>query len=61
MERGYAKVKGSLPADAKAYAMWQAWFEYVTAHAPAKVTLATAADPDGWREIDAAGAEQPEF
>lgn len=41
MERGYAKVKGALPADAKAYAMWQAWYEYVMAHEPAKVQPAT--------------------
>lgn len=59
MEHGYDKVK----ADAKpetAKAMWQAWYEYVTAHEPAKapvIALAPAADPDGWADIEQHGVD----
>ena len=55
MERGYEKCKAERkPADAKA--MWVCWYEYVTAHEPAKVQPATTEDPE-WKAIDAAGVD----
>lgn len=60
-ENAYAKVKAeTTPTTAKA--MWQAWYEYVMAHEPAKTPDAPAteqpADPDGWAEIDENGVSQ---
>lgn len=69
MMNAYAKVKGGLPTGAKATDMWQAWVEYVNAHAPAKSAEQPAEpqpddDPDGWSDIDAHGVqpgERPPF
>lgn len=70
MMNAYAKVKAALPAGAKAADMWQAWVEYVNAHAPAKpvepqpVEPQPDDDPDGWGDIDANGVqpgERPPF
>ena len=57
MENAYAKVKAEAKPETP-QAMWQAWYEYVTAHEMAKaqpVTEPATDDPDGWREIDANG------
>jgi hypothetical protein len=60
MERGYEKCKADCqPANAKA--MWQCWYEYVTAHEPAKAQ-ATDGDADpAWAAIDAASVDEPQF
>jgi len=45
MERGYEKVKAD-KQPASASAMWAAWYEYVTAHEPAKAAGHTITDAE---------------
>ena len=58
LDNAYDKCKETCK-PANATAMWRCWYEYVTAHEPAKTTD----DDDGWAEVDAAGhdADAPKF
>lgn len=63
MEHAYAKVKTDC-APQTARQMWQCWYEYVMAHAPAKAQPQVAeppADDDGWQDVDEHGVEVPLF
>lgn len=59
-ENAYAKVKATLPADAKAKAMWQCWYQDVQRRIDEKaIAAATAAgEPDAdWQAIDENGVD----
>lgn len=59
MENAYEKVKTDC-APKTARQMWQCWYEYVTAHEPAKVQPPAAEPPvddDGWQDVDEHGVD----
>jgi hypothetical protein len=60
-ENAYAKVKATLPADAKAKAMWLAWYQDVMRRvdeAAVKAASEAAGQDADWAAIDAAGVTQ---